>query len=164
MTEQRTVWVDREARPLVAGDLRASLAWWLRDTGSRSVKIGCEEGVCGSCTVLVDGQAVPSCVVPLARVADGARIETAHGLATEPAGRKVLDALTAADALQCGFCGPGITVECVAALREHGALPDTAGSMRELLAGHLCRCTGYHPIVAALRGTSLNEPTQAPLR
>jgi putative selenate reductase molybdopterin-binding subunit len=161
--EPRTVWVDGEARSLDPEDERESLAWWLRDTGSTSVKVGCEEGACGCCTVLLDADPVPSCVVPLARIADGARIETARGLADEPAGEAVVDALAAADALQCGFCAPGVTVTCVAALREHGALPHDRAAMRELLVGHLCRCTGYSSIVDALCGTTVDRPTQVPL-
>jgi aerobic-type carbon monoxide dehydrogenase small subunit (CoxS/CutS family) len=130
-----------------------SLAWWLRDSGHTAVKIGCEEGTCGSCVVLIDGEAVPACIVPVAALVDGARIETAHSLAGTPAGETVTAALADTEPLQCGFCGPGILASCVAHLREHGALPHSEAEIRELLSSHLCRCTGHIALVAALRGT-----------
>lgn len=146
------LWVDGAQRPVGTGDPFGSLAWWLRDGGHTAVKVGCEEGACGSCVVLLDGEPVPACVVPLLSVADGARIETARWLADTPAGRAVTAALAAAEPLQCGFCGPGMFATCVAHLRDHGSLPDDPQAMRELLSSHLCRCTGQLPVVEALCG------------
>ena len=94
---------------------------------------------------------------PVGRVGDGARIESAASVAAEPAGRAVVAALTEADALQCGFCAPGITVTCAVALREHGSLAAEPAQLRELLASHVCRCTGYLPLVEALAGLALDH-------
>jgi aerobic-type carbon monoxide dehydrogenase small subunit (CoxS/CutS family) len=145
----RTVFVDGDARSLHADDPCQSVAWWLRDSGSVSVKVGCEEGTCGACTVLLDGDAVPGCVIPVARLADGARIETADGLARDSVGREVLAALESA-AIQCGFCAPGQLVSLVGWARSHGSLSTDPAVVRELLSSHLCRCAGSAEIVHAL--------------
>lgn len=135
---------------IVAGaDLNCSLARWLRDDlGQPAVKVGCEEGACGSCTVLLDGTPVPSCLVPTAR-AVGRRVDTAAGLSVDGVGAIVVGALVEHGGLQCGFCTPGVLVEAVALLRVRGARLSTA-DIAAALGGHLCRCTGYQGIVTAL--------------
>ncbi|MCS7051751.1 MAG: (2Fe-2S)-binding protein [Thermomicrobium sp.] len=127
---------------------RMTLADFLRDElGLTGTKLGCEHGVCGSCTVLVDGAAVRSCLV-LAVQADGATITTIEGLAADGGLHPVQQAFWESHALQCGFCTPGMVLTAVALLAEHPH-PSEA-EIREALSGNLCRCTGYQNIVKAV--------------
>jgi aerobic carbon-monoxide dehydrogenase small subunit len=129
---------------------RLSLSDFLRTgTGHTGVHVGCEHGVCGACTVIVDGQAVRSCSI-LAVQADGARITTVEGLAA-PDGtmHPVQQALRDEHGLQCGFCTPGILMT-LAALTSGGRRPN-AETLLGALSGHLCRCTGYQGIRRAAR-------------
>jgi aerobic-type carbon monoxide dehydrogenase small subunit (CoxS/CutS family) len=131
---------DVEPRTTLADALRDTL----RLTGTH---VGCEHGVCGACTVIVDGLAVRSCLT-LAVQAEGAEVVTVEGLADE----EQLSALQAAfrkhHAVQCGFCTPGILTTMHALLTEE---PDASEErIREVLSGNLCRCTGYIPIVEAV--------------
>ena len=133
-----------------AVEARLTLADFLRDrcrlTGTH---LGCEHGVCGACTVLVDGDAVRSCLM-FAVQADGARVTTIEGVAS-PAGD--LSAVQAAfrdcHGLQCGFCTPGFVMSVTAFLRDHPSPTDD--QIREALSGTLCRCTGYQGILKAVR-------------
>jgi carbon-monoxide dehydrogenase small subunit len=111
--------------------------------------LGCEHGVCGACTVLVDGAAVRSCLV-FAVQADGAEVTTIEGLAG-PEGdlSPVQAAFRDCHGLQCGFCTPGFVVSVTAFLRDHPSPSDA--EIREALSGNLCRCTGYQGIVEAVR-------------
>jgi len=122
-----------------------------QDLGLTGTHVGCEHGVCGACTVLLDGEAVRSCLL-LAVQADGHEVTTVEGL-TPPGHDGALHPLQAAfhesHGLQCGFCTPGILMTLVPFLREHPA-PDER-EIREALAGNLCRCTGYQNIVDAVR-------------
>jgi len=121
----------------------------LRLTGTH---VGCEHGVCGACTVLLDGEAVRACLV-LAVQVDGASITTVEGLEGE-GGRlhPIQAAFHEAHALQCGFCTPGFLLSVVAFLRDR---PDPrVEEIRVGLAGNLCRCTGYQNIVRAVRMAS----------
>ena len=128
---------------------RLLLSDFLRhDLGLTGTHVGCEHGVCGACTVLLDGEAVRSCLL-FALQADGHAIATVEGLA---AGDGELHPLQAAfhatHALQCGFCTPGFLMTLVPFLREHPD-PDEQ-EIREALSGNLCRCTGYKNIVDAV--------------
>jgi 2-furoyl-CoA dehydrogenase 2Fe-2S iron sulfur subunit len=111
------------------------------------VHVGCEHGVCGACTVLVDGRAVRSCIQYAAQ-ADGADIVTVEGLAEPGALNEVQRAFAKHHALQCGFCTAGILCSVMHFLRDTPA-PDEQ-QVREMLSGHICRCTGYASIVAAV--------------
>ncbi len=111
------------------------------------VHVGCEHGVCGACTVLVDGRAMRSCT-QYAVQADGAEIVTVEGLADPGAMNVVQRAFAKHHALQCGFCTPGILCSVTQFLRETPS-PDEA-QVRDMLSGHICRCTGYASIVAAV--------------
>jgi len=114
--------------------------------------VGCEHGVCGACTVLVDGEPVRACLM-LAVQATGAEITTVEGLAPDPAQLTPLqEAFREEHGLQCGFCTPGILMTVSAMLREEPH--PTEDQIRIWLAGHLCRCTGYVNIVRAVRRAS----------
>ncbi|NBE96852.1 (2Fe-2S)-binding protein [Nonomuraea sp. KC401] len=147
---------------------RTSLADALRDRlGLTGTTLGCEHGVCGSCTVLVDGTAVRSCLV-LAVQAGGADIRTVEGLAGEDGPHPLQEAFAAEHALQCGFCTPGFLMLLAGALAEEPDLDHDERRMDEILASNLCRCTGYAGIrraaaraAAALRGdgaAAVHEP------
>ena len=133
----------------VAVDVRESLADTLRERlGLTSVKKGCEVGECGACTVLVDGEAIDSCIY-LAVWAEGKRILTVEGI-TGPNGElsPVQQAFVDEAAVQCGFCTPGLimtAVEIVGTGRTY-----TRDELRKLISGHLCRCTGYQNILNAV--------------
>ena len=116
----------------------------LRLTGTH---VGCEHGVCGACTVLVDGAAVRSCLM-LAVQAEGAKITTVEGLSDAADLTPLQKSFRKHHALQCGFCTPGMITTAHALLSEE---PDCdAARVREVLSGNLCRCTGYIPIVEAV--------------
>lgn len=138
-------------------EARVSLADFLRDhAGYTGVHLGCEHGVCGACTVIVDGKAVRSCLM-LAVQAQGAEVKTVEGLAApEGALHPVQQVMLDEHALQCGFCTPGV-VMTLAALTGDGKKP----SEQELLAamsGHICRCTGYQGIRRAVKKLARHEP------
>jgi 2-furoyl-CoA dehydrogenase 2Fe-2S iron sulfur subunit len=136
----RRVEGEAEPRMLLTDFLRHALGF----TGTH---VGCEHGVCGACTVEIDGAPARACLT-LAVQADGATIRTVEALAPAPGRLSVLqEAFRRHHALQCGFCTPGILMSLDIYLRGH---PDPSESeIRDLLSGHLCRCTGYVPIVAA---------------
>ncbi|WP_068321390.1 (2Fe-2S)-binding protein [Janibacter terrae] len=116
----------------------------LQQTGTH---VGCEQGVCGACTILVDGEAVRSCLM-LAVQADGRTVETVESLADEDSLSAFQQAMQDQHGLQCGFCTPGILMS-VSAARRCGRTADEAET--EVLGGHVCRCTGYTSIRAAIR-------------
>lgn len=116
------------------------------DLGVVAPREGCRIGRCGACAVLVDGEAVPSCLVLAARV-DGAEVQTADGLGDD--GQTILRALADAGAVQCGYCTAGIAVALVGALRESPR--PTPESVLDALAGQLCRCGGYEGLRRAVR-------------
>jgi aerobic carbon-monoxide dehydrogenase small subunit len=131
---------------------RTSLADCLRDaldlTGTH---VGCEHGVCGACTVLLDGEPVRACLL-LAVQATGHAVTTVEGLAPDEGLSPLQQAFQDKHGLQCGYCTPGILLATHAFLREH---PEpTHEEIREMLAGHLCRCTGYHFIVEAVEAAA----------
>ncbi|BBX64913.1 (2Fe-2S)-binding protein [Mycobacterium saskatchewanense] len=129
---------------------RMTLADFLRDEcGLTGTHLGCEHGACGACTVLLDGDAVRSCLL-FAVQADGLEVTTVEGIAS-PDGTlsPVQSALRECHGLQCGFCTPGFVTSLIALLRDN---PDpTDDEIREGLSGNFCRCTGYQGIVAAAR-------------
>ncbi len=136
--------VERAVEP------RLLLSDFLRhELGLTGTHVGCEHGVCGACTVLVDDQPARSCLM-LTVQADGASVTTVEGLASSPEElHPVQQAFWDAHGLQCGFCTAGMLITTVALLREHGVPSDA--DIRAALSGNLCRCTGYQNIVKAVR-------------
>jgi carbon-monoxide dehydrogenase small subunit len=133
--------------------VRRLLSDFLRhDLGLTGTHVGCEHGVCGACTVLVDGRPARSCLM-LAPQADGAVITTVEGL-TGPKGElhPVMEALSENHGLQCGFCTPGFVVRIVSLLEENPS--PTREEIVEELAGNICRCTGYQGIIAAVESAA----------
>lgn len=136
---------------------RLLLSDFLRqDLGLTGTHVGCEHGVCGACTILLDGEAVRACLM-LAAQADGHAITTVEGLAAQGALHPLQVAFHESHALQCGFCTPGILMTLIPFLRDHAA-PDER-DIREALAGNLCRCTGYQNIVAAVQRAAAGAAT-----
>jgi len=137
---ERPVEGQAEPRMLLTDFLRHVL-------GMTGTHVGCEHGVCGACTIEVDGVPARACLM-LAVQADGATLRTVEGLAPEPGRLSLLQqAFRRHHALQCGFCTPGILMSLDNYLRDN---PDPSeADIRTFLTGHLCRCTGYVPIVAA---------------
>ena len=141
--------VNGEARGATV-EPRVTLADFLRErchlTGTH---LGCEHGVCGACTVLIDGAAVRSCLV-FAVQADGAEVTTIEGIGSPDGDLSTVQAaFRDCHGLQCGFCTPGFVVSATAFLRDHPNPTDE--QIREALSGNLCRCTGYQGIVDAVR-------------
>jgi carbon-monoxide dehydrogenase small subunit len=148
-TLEVTVTMTVNGRPYTrAVEPRVHLADFLRHTlGLTGTHIGCEQGVCGNCTVLVNGAAVKSCLM-LAAQADGAQVSTVESLADGDERHPLQQAFTEAHGLQCGYCTPGFLMMTLA-LEAEGQRPSRA-ELREQLSGVLCRCTGYQSIVTAV--------------
>jgi aerobic-type carbon monoxide dehydrogenase small subunit (CoxS/CutS family) len=130
---------DVEPRLLLSDFLRHTL-------GLTGTHVGCEHGVCGACTVRLDGVAVRSCLL-LAVQVDGRALQTVEGLAGRNGLTRLQEAFRECHALQCGFCTPGILL-AAGDLLDRGT--PTRAEIVDMLSGHLCRCTGYAPIVAAI--------------
>jgi aerobic-type carbon monoxide dehydrogenase small subunit (CoxS/CutS family) len=140
-------------RRAVAVEARRTLADLLRhDLGYTGTHLGCEHGICGACTVLLDGLPVRSCLV-FGVQADGCVVETVEGLADGDTLSPLQEAFSAHHALQCGFCTPGFLMLATGLLR---ATPHpTDEQIRDAMAANLCRCTGYQGILDAIRAVSI---------
>ena len=150
MTSEQVISVEINGEPhdaLVAP--RTLLADFLReDLDLTGTHLGCEHGVCGACTVLLDGRPTRACLV-FAVQTDGCRIQTVEGLGRDQALHPVQQAFNDNHGMQCGFCTPGFLMSTTAFL---DANPDPADEeILDMLGGHLCRCTGYQNIVASVR-------------
>ena len=143
--------VNREPREATVA-ARTQLAELLRDhlhlTGTH---LGCEHGVCGACTVLVNGRPIRSCIT-WAHACEGAEVVTVEGLRDDPVGEALRDAFSRHHALQCGFCTPGMLITAWDVVTRLAPVDDAA--IRRELSGNLCRCTGYMGIVAAVRAVA----------
>ena len=134
-------------------EARKTLVDFLRDDlGLTGSHVGCEHGVCGACTVRLDGVIVRGCLV-LAAQCDGARVDTIEGVSDAGEIADLQDAFQQRNALQCGYCTPGMLLTAQALL-QHGGVPSRE-QIREHLSGNYCRCTGYHAIVDAVEAVAL---------
>jgi aerobic carbon-monoxide dehydrogenase small subunit len=143
-------------------EARKTLVDFLReDLGLTGSHVGCEHGVCGACTVLIDGAVVRGCLT-LAVQCDGAEVQTIEGLSDSGAIADLQDAFRLRNALQCGFCTPGMLIGAQALLgsRGSGAVP-SRDAIREHLSGNYCRCTGYHAIVDAIQSVARSRAGKA---
>jgi aerobic carbon-monoxide dehydrogenase small subunit len=136
--------VDVEPRRLLSDVLR-------HDLGLTGTHVGCEHGVCGCCTVLVDGEPARSCLM-LAATAEGTEIRTVEDLATDGRLHPLQEAFRRHHGLQCGFCTSGFLMAALPIYREAATMSDD--EVRQALGGQLCRCTGYVGIVAAVRAAA----------
>jgi carbon-monoxide dehydrogenase small subunit len=138
--------VDESVEP------RTTLVDFLRDTlGLTGSHVGCEHGVCGACTVLVDDVIVRGCLT-LAVQCDGGAVETIEGVAASGEIADLQAAFATANALQCGFCTPAMLLTAQELLRDHPS--PTGAEIRAGLSGNYCRCTGYHAIIEAILATA----------
>jgi len=143
-------------------ETRATLVDVLRETFRLTgTHVGCEHGVCGACTVLVDGLPVRGCLL-LAVQADGASVETVEGLAPDARLNPLQEEFVRHHGVQCGFCTAGILMSLTAALRDDPHLGEAG--IRDVLAGHLCRCTGYQGMVDAVLALVATSARTAPGR
>ena len=147
-TRKITVTVNGESRQ-AAVEPRLLLADFLRQTvGLTGTHVGCEHGVCGACTVFVDGDSVRSCLM-FAVQADGRSVETVESLGSIGRMNALQQSFHAHHALQCGFCTPGMLMTATDLIKKYPLATDD--DIREGLSGNLCRCTGYEHIVKAIR-------------
>ena len=148
-------------RHTVAVEPRWLLVDVLRETlGLTGTHVGCEHGVCGTCTVMVNGQTVRSCLM-LAATADGAEVMTVEGLSPSDGLHPLQEAFRDAQGLQCGFCTPGMLMIAYELLRQNPSPTET--EIREAISANLCRCTGYQGIVEAV-GIAAARKAVAPTR
>ena len=127
------------------------------DLGLTGTKEGCAVGECGACTVILNGDAVASCLVAAGQM-QGAEILTIEGMSETLIGRVLQDCFVEGDAVQCGFCTPGFIMSAYALLRKNPA--PTREEIREAVAGNVCRCTGYIPIVNAIERAGIQVKQQ----
>jgi len=137
----KTVAADVDPRTLLVDFIRNNL-------GLTGTHVGCDTGQCGACTVLVDGNAVKACTI-LAAQANGAKITTIEGLATDGALHPMQAAFKDCHGLQCGFCTPGMVMSAIDLVQRNPNADEAA--IREGLEGNMCRCTGYQNIVKAVQ-------------
>ena len=138
--------VEIESRRTLADVLR-------HDLGYTGTHLGCEHGICGACTVLLDGLPVRACLV-FGVQANGCEVETVEGLESEGKLNRLQEAFSAHHGLQCGFCTPGFLMLATAFLREN--LDPSEEEIREAMSSNLCRCTGYQGIIEAVRAAAGN--------
>jgi carbon-monoxide dehydrogenase small subunit len=150
-----------------AAEPRTSLADLLREElRLTATHLGCEQGVCGACTVLIDGQPARACIT-LAVAADGSEIRTLEGLAQDPLMAVLKDAFEDKHGLQCGFCTPGMLISAWDLIRRKTDLTDA--DIRIAMSGNLCRCTGYQGIVRSIASAAkiwadASQPAREPAR
>ena len=142
-----TITVNSETWPLDVEPNEVLLDVIRERVGAKGAKIGCERGDCGTCTILFDGHTIRSCLM-LAVEADGHEITTVEGIPDNGVLSRLQDLFISHNSFQCGFCAPGIVLAATELL-EHNPNP-TRHDVQEALAGNLCRCTGYEPIIEAV--------------
>ena len=153
---KRTWQINGEEHQTEIPPVRRFLDVLREDLGLKGTKEGCGEGECGACTVIVNGEAVLSCMLPAGQVPENAEVTTVEGLEKTPGGRLLQAAYAEKGAAQCGFCIPGMIVSSYAMLsRDPSADP---ARIREAHAGNICRCTGYEKIVEAIQSAAEQWP------
>lgn len=160
MSEKRQITLNINGEDFaVMAEPRRTLVDVIRDDcGKTGTHIGCEHGVCGACTVLVDGEPMRSCLM-FAVQADGRRIRTVEGLAIGDKLHPMQEAFMKHHALQCGFCTPGFLMLAVGALEKHPDLSEE--EIVDILSSNLCRCTGYQNIIKAVKAAAAAMKAQA---
>jgi carbon-monoxide dehydrogenase small subunit len=160
MSERHDIAFTLNGHPVSATvEARLSLADFLRHTlRLTGTHVGCEHGVCGACNVMLDGRSVRSCLI-LAVQTDGAEVETIEGLSARGAIAELQREFVARNALQCGYCTPGVLVTA-AELLSCGAVDRV--EIRDALSGNFCRCTGYQAIVDAVEAVAAHRPESKP--
>ena len=160
MSEKRHITLNINGEDFTADvEPRRTLVDVIRDDcGQTGTHIGCEHGVCGACTVLVDDEPIRACLM-FAVQADGRRIRTVEGLASDDKLHPMQEAFMKHHALQCGFCTPGFLMLAVGALEKNPGLKDE--EIVDLLSSNLCRCTGYESIVKAVKAAAAVMKAQA---
>ena len=144
--------VNGEKRTVENVPHETTLLKYLREyLGLTGAKLGCDVGDCGTCTVIVDGKPINSCLM-LAVKAEGSKVETIEGLATSEHLHPIQETFEELGALQCGFCGPGI-IMMAKSLLDHNSNP-TRYEIKDQLSGNLCRCTGYTKIIEAIEAAA----------
>ncbi|MGH7798854.1 MAG: (2Fe-2S)-binding protein [Candidatus Binatia bacterium] len=152
-----TVTVNSVSRAATVEPRRSLVDFLRHDLGLVGTHVGCEHGVCGACTVILNGRTVRSCLL-FAAQADGADVTTIEGIGTDEALHPLQQAFQKHHALQCGFCTPGMILAAMELLRDN---PDpTEEEIRVGLGGNLCMCTGYVNIVRAVRAAVSNGKSQ----
>jgi carbon-monoxide dehydrogenase small subunit len=160
MERKLTVTVNGTRYDMADVEPRLLLSDFLRDTlGLTGTHVGCEHGVCGACTVLMNGDSVRSCLM-LAIQVDGAEITTVEGLGSPEQLNGLQEQFKEHHGLQCGFCTPGMLITGEDLLRKYPLASDE--EIREGLSGNLCRCTGYQNIVAAIRAAAALRQEKSP--
>jgi carbon-monoxide dehydrogenase small subunit len=160
MTERRaiTLTINGKNYPVTVEPRRTLVDVIRDDCGLTGTHIGCEHGVCGSCTVLLDGEPVRACLM-FAVQAAGRRLRTVEGLQQDGKLHPLQQAFMKHHALQCGFCTPGFLMLAVGALEKQPDLDDA--ELIDLLSANLCRCTGYENIIKAVRAAAAEMKAQA---
>ena len=141
-----TIQVNRE-QLIRSVEPRLNLADFLRSEGLTGTNVGCEHGVCGACTVRIDGNTARSCLT-LAIQCEGSNVETIEGVSDRASLKDLQQSFISNNALQCGFCTPGMLMSADELLRDNPS--PTRDEIREYLSGNYCRCTGYQAIVDAI--------------
>jgi carbon-monoxide dehydrogenase small subunit len=160
MSEHHDIAFTLNGKPINATvDARLHLADFLRHTlRLTGTHVGCEHGFCGACNVMIDGRSARGCLT-LAVQADGANVETIEGLTERNAIAELQREFVARNALQCGYCTPGMLVTAAELL---GRGKPTRAEIREALSGNYCRCTGYQAIVDAIEAVTARQPEAKP--
>ncbi len=127
------------------------------ECGLTGTHIGCEQGICGSCTVLINGSPARSCLI-FAVQCDGEKVQTVEGVAEQPLGKILADSFRDHHALQCGYCTPGILVSSYNMIKENER--PNREEVADMLSGHICRCTGYISIIDAIEKASKKKVSE----
>ncbi len=158
-TIKRTWTINGDLYKVEVAPVRRFLDVLREDLRLTGTKEGCGEGECGACTVIVNGEAVLSCLLAAGQVPDGAEVTTVEGLERTPGGRVLQEAYKEKGAAQCGICIPGMLVSSYAMLSQNPSQDPMA--IREAHAGNICRCTGYDKIVEAIQVAAERWPSES---